>query len=68
MLKELPAARELGIKATILMPEYASSLKRQAAASYGAEIALTEDRKAELKVSESPSKVLILFLLMITPW
>ena len=35
------------------MPEYASSLKRQAAASYGAEIVLTEDRKAaELKVSE----------------
>jgi threonine dehydratase len=47
------ASREMGLKATILMPKYASILKRQATESYGAKIVLTEDRReAEFMVQE----------------
>jgi len=47
------AARELGLKATILMPEYVSSLKQQATRSYGANLVLTKDRaEAESRVYE----------------
>lgn len=47
------AARELGIRATILMPEYASPLKLQATRSYGANLVITKDRtEAESRVQE----------------
>jgi threo-3-hydroxy-L-aspartate ammonia-lyase len=45
------AAKTLGLETTILMPKYASTLKKQAAQSYGANIVITEDRKeAEILV------------------
>lgn len=40
------AAKTLGIKATILMDEASSSLKKQATKSYGAELVITKDRNA----------------------
>jgi threo-3-hydroxy-L-aspartate ammonia-lyase len=47
------AAKTLGIEATILMPKYASELKKQATKSYGANLVITEDRnEAESRVHE----------------
>jgi threonine dehydratase len=40
------AAKTLGIKATILMDESSSSLKKQATKAYGAELIITKDRNA----------------------
>ena len=48
------AAQQFGVKATIFLPEIASSIKKQATRSYGAEVIITktrqeaEDRTAEL--------------------
>jgi threo-3-hydroxy-L-aspartate ammonia-lyase len=47
------AAKTMGIKATVLMPEYASKLKQQATQSYGANLVLCKDRpETELRVKE----------------
>lgn len=47
------AAKTLGLEATILMPEYTSSLKKQATLSYGANLIITKDRvEAESRAQE----------------
>lgn len=47
------AARTLGIEATVLMPKYASDLKKQATKNYGANLIITEDRQeAEARVED----------------
>lgn len=47
------AARTLGIEAIVLMPRYASDLKKQATKNYGANLIITEDRlEAEARVED----------------
>jgi threonine dehydratase len=47
------ASRMLGIKSTVIMPEFVSKVKQQATRSYGAELILTKTRQeAEARASE----------------
>ena len=51
------AAKLLGIKAKIFMPEFASKTKIQATKSYGAEVIITQTRQqAEAKVAEEAAQ------------
>lgn len=51
------AAQMMGIKATVIMPEFVSKIKQQATRAYGAELILTKTRQeAEAKAAELQAK------------
>jgi len=54
------AARELGIKATIIVPSIASPIKIAATRSYGAEVIITEERQEAEDLAHEKSKTAFL--------
>jgi threonine dehydratase len=56
------AAKMLGIKATIIMPNFVSKVKQQATRSYGAELILTQTRQEAEALAAEKSKAGITFI------
>lgn len=51
------AAKMMGVKATVIMPEFVSKVKQQATRSYGAEVVLTNTRQeAEAEATEAQAR------------